>query len=203
MADLPLPLVQGLSERTVAFIEFYCEQGGHNATRAAIRAGFAETSAQRYSSKLLRDTRVLGVLRFIAEQQLTSSVSAAVSTLTEIRDDLSAPHAVRRQCANDLLDRGGMLLKRVSTLHHIVEDRRRSNAGDLRELVELVVGLDIGVAVTDPARLTVALEWAAQRDQHTTIDITAEPEDGDPEPAPALPGTLLTGPIDPPLADLL
>ena len=177
---LPANLTHGLTERTVAFVELFVAQGGKNAERAAVQAGFAKSGAQAHASRLLRDARVLALLRHITETRLRASVVSAMEVMELLKDDPTCPPAVRLKAAEACLDRGGMLLERVSTMHHVVEDRRRSNAGDLRELIDTIIGLDVGVAVVDPAKLERALMLAAQRDSTPAlIDIT--PDDETPE----------------------
>ena len=79
--QLPERLIHGLTERTVAFVEIYVAQGGADAKRAAIEAGFAKSGAQAHASRLLRDERVLALLDHIVDTQLHAIVMAAMEVL--------------------------------------------------------------------------------------------------------------------------
>ncbi|HTV31084.1 MAG TPA: terminase small subunit [Xanthobacteraceae bacterium] len=175
--DLPQRLLQGLTLRTIAFVENYVASAGRNAEAAAVKAGFAPSGAQAHASRLLRDDRVLALIRYIVERKFRAEVVAALEVIKMIRDDPTTPPATKLKAAESFLDRGGMLLQHVSTVHHVVEDRR-SSAGDLRQLVDDVLMLDVGLTVTDPGKLERALAAAAARDQSPrVIDITPDLEE--------------------------
>jgi phage terminase small subunit len=200
-SQLPAPLTEGLTAKQLSFVEHYVGLAGRHQGRAAIMAGYSRTGADAHASRLLRDPRILRVLRHYAETRIKATVVASAATLEELRDDLSAPQAVRLKAASELLDRAGLLVEKISTMHHIVSDQRRSNAGDLRELVDLVVNLDVGVVVGDPDKLQRALALAAQRDQAKVIDITPVEADDAVEPALAAPAPVPTALQPPVVAD--
>jgi hypothetical protein len=180
MANLPIPLTEGLTEKQIAFAFEYVRLGGRNAAAAGVAAGYsiAGDGHRAVVSRLLRNQRVLALIRHLVMTDVQAEAVASMDTLARLRDDLNCPPAVRRQCANDILGHAGYLIEKFSTVHHVVSDERRSDAADLAELVNIVLGLDCGVGIVDQAKWDRAQEKArdARRGSRpTVIDAEFEP----------------------------
>ena len=179
MANLPEPLIEGLTEKQVAFAVEFVARGGRNATAAGVAAGYsvAGDGHRAVVSRLLRHPRVLKLIRHLVLTDLQADAVASMDTLKLLRDDPSCPQAVRRQAANDILAQAGYLVEKFATIRHEIHDDRRSDATDLVELVNIVLGLDCGVGVVDHEKWERAQEKARAHDarrapQPVIIDVS-------------------------------
>lgn len=153
-SPLPVPLTENLTPKMLAFVEHYVDLGGRHQGRAAIMAGYSKTSADAVASRLLRRPDVLALLRHIVKTQIKADAVASADTLRELRDSPATPAAVRRHCANDLLDRAGLLVEKFSTVHHIVEDRHEvSGTNILRMIHDLAPSMGIELVIRDQGKL--------------------------------------------------
>lgn len=90
------------------FIEAYVRNGS-NGTRAAIAAGYAEEFARDTAYKLLNNQKIQQAIRAYQLKLLNGKmVNAALSVLTDIMHDESAPAGARVDCAKTILDRAGI-----------------------------------------------------------------------------------------------
>ncbi|MBU2741285.1 terminase small subunit [Acidithiobacillus albertensis] len=96
--------------------ELFCFEYAHslNATEAAIKAGYAETSAYSIGHENLRKpeiqcriTELLDERRAEQQRRFINAADAAIATLESIMADAAATPSARVAAANSLLDRGG------------------------------------------------------------------------------------------------
>jgi len=181
MANLPAPLTEGLTPKQIAFCEAYVRLGGRNASAASVAAGYSVQgdSHRAVASRLLRNPVVLALIRHLVSTDVQAEAVASMDVLKRLRDDPGCPHAVRRQCANDLLSHAGYLIEKFSTVHHVVSDQRRSDAADLVELVSIVLGLDCGVGIVDQSKWDRVQQRAREQstlENRRPVIIDAEPD---------------------------
>ena len=87
------------------FVRCYVEHGDGNATRAALAAGYASSSAHAVGYRLLRKQEVLDAIHRLTLQAVGVAAPQALRTMVQL---LSHPSGyVRQQAAADLLDRAG------------------------------------------------------------------------------------------------
>lgn len=155
-----------------AFVEHYVDLGGRHQGRAAIMAGYGKAGADAIASRLLRRTDVLALLRHIVETRIKADAVASAEALKELRDNPTTPAAVRRQCANDLLDRAGMLVEKFATIRHVVEPQRGPAGARILEMLRrLAPDMGIEILVRDQAKLDHFLEATARfEDDPNVID---------------------------------
>ena len=151
-SQLPAPLTQTLTPKMVQFVEHYVALGGRHQARAAILAGYSHSAAPTVASRLLRRPDVLAYLQHVAETRIKADVIASSETLRELRDSPATPPAIRRQCANDLLDRAGMIVAKLATVTHIVEHRPADRAGDMIQRILSDLFAVGALKVCDPER---------------------------------------------------
>jgi len=162
-SPLPVPISEGLSPKMRAFVEHYVGLGGRHQGRAAIMAGYGKAGADAIASRLLRRPDVLALLRHIVETRIKADAVASAETLKELRDSPVTPAAVRRQCANDLLDRAGMLIEKFATIRHVVEPYQPSCGEGLLEMLRrLAPDMGIEIVVRDQDTLDHFLEATKQ-----------------------------------------
>lgn len=153
-SHLPTPLTGTLSPKMLAFVEHYVDLGGRHQGRAAIMAGYSKSSADAVASRLLRRSDVLTLLKHIVETRIKADVVMSADTLRELRDNPATPPMVRRHCANDLLDRAGMLVEKFSTVHHLVEPRHvPMGKSVLQTLQSLAPDMGIELVIRDQIKL--------------------------------------------------
>lgn len=96
--------------------ELFCFEYAHslNATDAAIKAGYAETSAYSIGHENLRKpeiqcriTELLDERRAEQQRRFINAADSAIATLEAIMGDPAATPSARVAAANSLLDRGG------------------------------------------------------------------------------------------------
>jgi hypothetical protein len=173
-----------LTPKMLKFIDLYIEAGGRQQERCAILAGYAPSGAAAIASRLLRRPDVLRVIRHITETVIQGDVLASANVLRQIRDDAEAETGERRKAASELLDRAGMLIAKVSTVNHVIEDHRMFGAQaaeTLRNFVETLVK-DRLVTVNDEDRLRSYLDVLATP---TLTDADYEEIEDEPEPLAA------------------
>lgn len=180
-SPLPAPLTQSLTAKMLSFVEHYVAQGGRHQGRAAIMAGYARTAADAVASRLLRRPEILALLRHIVETKIKADVLSSAETLKELRDSPATPPAVRRHCANDLLDRAGLLVEKFSTVHHVVERHGDVTGSQVLQLIHnLAPQMGVELVVRDQAKLDRFLAAADRQVRHVDRDaIEGEFEDMD------------------------
>ena len=100
-----LPCLPGLTPMQSRFVRCYVEHGDGNATRAALAAGYASSSAHAVGYRLLRKQEVLDAIHRLTLQAVGVAAPQALRTMVQL---LSHPSGyVRQQAAADLLDRAG------------------------------------------------------------------------------------------------
>lgn len=105
------------------FVREYISNGGTNATRAAIVAGYSFKGVHVTAHKLLRNENILAEIKDQASRMLHAGVALGARVLVEMAESARS-ESVRMQAAQALLDRGGMRLAALTEHHHIIEDRR-------------------------------------------------------------------------------
>ncbi|MES9868078.1 MAG: terminase small subunit [Sedimenticola sp.] len=111
-----------LTPKQEKFVRFYIQFGG-NGTRAAKAAGYQEASAHTTANRTLKLPYIQQAIKEHAETVLKTNVALASDTLVNLMMN-AASESVKRQCAIDLLDRGGLPLIRQSETRHVIEDGR-------------------------------------------------------------------------------
>jgi phage terminase small subunit len=99
------PLIEGLTPLQSAFVACYIEHGDGNATRAALAAGYAASSAAAMGYRLLRNADVAGAIARETATAIGIHAPQALKTMVSLLDAGSA--FVRQQAAADLLNRAG------------------------------------------------------------------------------------------------
>ena len=127
MSQLPAPspietvTFAGLSDRQSAFVHAYVTLGGQRgaAASAAQTAGYSpenRAAARVRASELLRNPKVLAVLRDELTRKLNVAATLGIEVLIELA--LDAPPQVRLAAAKELLDRGyGPVVSRNAHIH--------------------------------------------------------------------------------------
>lgn len=116
-----------LTEMQATFVKHMLVEGGRygGIARSAEAAGYKDGGACA-----MKSPAVLAVLRQETEAGFTNATLMAMNTLVELADGTSngtaVPPAVRRNAANDILDRAGMLVKRVTRQETVIEDKREA-----------------------------------------------------------------------------
>ena len=173
-SPLPTPLTRSMSDKMLAFVEHYIDLGGRHQGRAAIMAGYSPSAADAVASRLLRRNDVLALLRHVTETRIKADAIASADTLRELRDDPGTPAAVRRQCANDLLDRAGLLVEKFSTMRHVLEDRVTLSGPRIWQMLrDTAPEMGIEIAIRDQAKLN---RWIKIMDRPGSNDTTGVPE---------------------------
>lgn len=106
-----------------AFVEAFVSQGGRNATKAAVAAGYSAKTAYSAAHALINKPHVLDAIMKRVERDLKAHVVVAAKTLYTLATNAKS-ESVRLQAAQALLDRGGMQLVARSEHRHVLEDRR-------------------------------------------------------------------------------
>jgi hypothetical protein len=168
-----------------AFVEHYVDLGARHQGRAAIMAGYSKTAADAVASGLLRRADVLAQLRHIVETRIKADVVMSAETLKELRDSPATPAAVRRQCANDLLDRADLLVEKFSTVHHVVEQRSAPIGTNVLEMLrKLAPDMGIELVARDQAKLDHFLAVADRSDDRSAPAVIdgefVDVDDGEP-----------------------
>jgi phage terminase small subunit len=114
-----------LDDRRAAFVRHYSESGGRpgSAADAAVAAGFAQpgpagrAAARVRASQLLRDPKVLEVLRDELTRKLNAGATLGVFTLIDLCQNAKSER-VRLSAAESLVDRGfGPVMSRTANLN--------------------------------------------------------------------------------------
>jgi phage terminase small subunit len=124
-SNLPVPLTQNLTPKQIAFAEAYVlKLGGRNASGAAALAGYstAGNGHQAVASRLLRDPRVLALIRHLVLTDVQASAVCSMAVLQELQDDIGVPPDTRRKAALNLLEQAGYLVEKFATVRHVVEN---------------------------------------------------------------------------------
>ncbi len=170
IAEIPDP-TEGLSEMEARFVAEYIAGGGADATRAALRAGYAAKSAHVSAHHLLRRDRVLTAIKREAERRLQAGVALGAAVLVELATGAKS-ETVRRQAAKDLLDHGG--LPAITRSEHVVTVRDNRTDAQLRAHVERL-SRELGLAaVTIEGTATEAPAPAAALPAPVAIDVDAD-----------------------------
>jgi len=88
------------------FVKCYVEHGDGNATRAALAAGYAKSSAHAVGYRLLRNPAVLDAIHKLTLSMIGAAAPLALRTMVKLLEHSSG--YVRQQAAADLLDRAGL-----------------------------------------------------------------------------------------------
>lgn len=183
-SSLPEPLTKTMTPKMVAFVDHYVAYGGRHQGRAAIMAGYAKSSADVVACRLLRRPDVLALLRHVVETRIKADAVASADTLRELRDSPATPAAVRRQCANDLLDRAGMLVEKFATVRHEIVNGPASDTGTL--IASIIASFrgsapewGLQVTVVDQAKLDRAIAFSGDAPASDDDVIEADFEEGD------------------------
>lgn len=112
------PAMRALTPNQRNYVVALVTRKARNNTQAAMMAGYGGTDeATRVAAKILnRNPRVILAIREEADKVIRSAAVLGANVLREMVDDPSVPAGVRRQCANDLLDRSDL---QVTTKHEV------------------------------------------------------------------------------------
>jgi len=96
----------GLTEQQEVFVREYVRNGG-NGTKAALEAGYAESSAHTRAWEVLQKDHVLKALRIEQTRYIDSQASTMFDVIKGIALDDDAPASVKLQAALAWSDRAG------------------------------------------------------------------------------------------------
>lgn len=136
--NLIAPEYSGLTKKQRGFAEIYVETGGRNASKCARDAGYSDTSAPQIATANLKNPTILAYIKHLVETKMQAGVSTAWDTLMELCT--SAPAATRLSAANQILDRGGLLLIKLEEKNvniNLNANIRRTPAELRKELTDL------------------------------------------------------------------
>ncbi len=157
----------GLTEKQIAFVHWYVELGGRDASRAAELAGYS-TQAEGHrviAHRLLRMPKMLAAIRHEVETKVKAGAALAMSQLLHLAEH-GAPDSVRLAASQAVLDRAGLLVSKTSS-HHVVVEDRRSTAELVARIREMAGRLGL-----DPKKLL------GQRDIETeAIEVVQDDDD--------------------------
>jgi phage terminase small subunit len=119
-----------LTSKQAAFVQAYLALGGRNGRQAAINAGYSahgpksgKLGAAVVASRMLRDPKILAELKRETESRLRAGVVLAGTVLEELARDAQS-ESVRLSAAQALLDRGGLMLTRMTEHTVTLRDER-------------------------------------------------------------------------------
>lgn len=119
--EAPSVRFEGLTEKQSNFIREYIERGGKrgSAADAAQAAGYAKDdrpAAFVRAAELLRNPKILSVLRDELAKKLSAAAALGVNVLVDLAEN--GPPQVRLQAAKELVDRGyGPVMSRAAHIH--------------------------------------------------------------------------------------
>ncbi len=130
----------------------YLKAQGHSNKEVADRTGYTQawisqlTRQPWFRLRLVHELKEAGVDAI--ESVLKSSALDSVFTLIDLRDDASAPKAVRSACANSLLDR--FRGKPVQTVQH--EEKRLPKTSEISAIDSELAELDSQLKPNQPTK---------------------------------------------------
>ncbi len=130
----------------------YLKAQGHSNKEVADRTGYTQTWISQltrqpwFRLRLVQELKEAGVDAI--ESVLKSTALDSVFTLIDIRDDDSAPKAVRSACANSLLDR--FRGKPVQTVQH--EEKRLPKTSEISAIDSELAELDSQLKPNQPTK---------------------------------------------------
>lgn len=135
--NLIAPEYSGLTKKQRRFAEIYVETGGRNASQCARNAGYSDTSAPQIGTANLKNPTILAYIKHMIDTKMQAGVATAWDTLMELC--VSAPAATRLSAANQILDRGGMMLLKMEekNINVNLNLSRRTPAELRKELTDL------------------------------------------------------------------
>ena len=133
-----------ITARELKFAHAYTELGGKDGVgmQAALLAGYSVKGAATAAYRLLRRPLVIEAIKKEVERVFSINVVVGSKILLELAQDKSTPPSVRAQCAESLLNRGGLQLVRLSENRITIEDKR-SDAEILSRIAQLSKELGI------------------------------------------------------------
>lgn len=145
--DLPTAAI--IHEKPEHRLIVYLKAQGHSNKEIADRTGYTQawisqlTRQPWFRLRLVQELKEAGVDAI--ESVLKSTALDSVFTLVDLRDDNSAPKAVRAACANSLLDR--FRGKPVQTVQH--EEKRLPKTSEISAIDNELAELDSQLKPTD------------------------------------------------------
>lgn len=138
-----------LTEKAQKFVENYVMLGGARGagTDAAIMAGYATGSAGQQAYALLHKQKILDAIREEVQLRLNGSLPLAFNVLEDLAR--TGTNSVRFKAVQELMNRGGMLLTRLSELSIKVDDNRNTKQLEA-EVARLAKELGIGAIDVTP-----------------------------------------------------
>ena len=115
--------MRGLTPKQQTFVKAFVANGGQ-AVRAAEEAGYAASGANGSQYRLRHLPKVQAAIRAEAEQLLATNTALAAKTIAEMVRDPKTPAPTRLKAACELLDRGGLVVRREVQHSVTVEDNR-------------------------------------------------------------------------------
>ena len=125
-----------LTDQQEKFVRYTCDLG--NIQVAARMAGYSESMVSE-AARLLRSDAVSAAIRLEITRRLNGeALPVAYKVLLDIAKDVTAPAAVRRACARDLIDRAGVVPPKAADSAGNGGDKPMSDmtTGELRALVD-------------------------------------------------------------------
>lgn len=157
------PAMQALTPRWRRFVYCYLANGGRNATKAYMEAGFGgdSKSAQGHASKLLHDSRIQAALREETKLRMVGHAPLAVAVLQEVMDS-SLNAKDRMTAARAILDRTGFM---ASIEHKVTHEHTLNNEQALAQAKAMAAFMGIPeqqllgyLAAEEPIELIAAPE---------------------------------------------
>lgn len=109
MANVPKTIESpsgALTEKQDRFVDAYVSNGGR-VEKAAIEAGYSETSARTIGSRLVKDSRILQEVYRRTVEQVALAAPKALSTVERLATSARS-EKVQLEAAADLLNRAGV-----------------------------------------------------------------------------------------------
>ena len=146
----------GLTKKQAAFVVNYVHNGGHG-TKAALSAGYSESSAHVRASEMLRDTNILNAVDRETRAYIRKLGPLAIACIAKLAVSAQS-ETVRIAASTDLANRSGYKLPQVIEMQAKVDGQELDN-----RIMELLKQLGDSL---DPAILQAlqAFDMAPQGD---------------------------------------